>query len=224
MQPQNQQPRTGQIVFTNESGSETVTIEQAAAEPKIPEIASAAELIAFIASYNNGETPASVIIKNDFAFSDEENAAFLSINSLTTVIDGNNCTISNFNSGKPFAVATTAGSEIKNLTIAGAAALEGGDADKYVATFAGVHGGKIAGCTNKVSYTVAGIQSAGTLYVGGFAGKMAAGSEVANSTSEASIYVTTGTAGAAYVGAVAGYNEGAIKACVVNAVADEAKP
>ena len=30
-----EQPRTGQIVFTNESGSETVTIEQAAAEPKV---------------------------------------------------------------------------------------------------------------------------------------------------------------------------------------------
>lgn len=188
------------------------------------EISSAAELISFIADYNTGQTPAVAVIKNDFAFSDEENAAFQSINSLSTVIDGNNCTISNFNSGKPLAVETTASASINNLTIAGAAALEGGDADKYVATFAGVHGGKIAGCTNKVSYTVAGTQSAGTLYVGGFAGKMAAGSEVANSTSEASIYVTTGTAGAAYVGAVAGYNEGAIKACVVNAVADEAKP
>lgn len=188
------------------------------------EISSAAELIAFIADYNTGQTPAVAVIKNDFAFSDEENAAFQSINSLSTVIDGNNCTISNFNSGKPLAVETTTSASINNLTIAGAAALEGGDADKYVATFAGVHGGKIAGCTNKVSYTVAGTQSAGTLYVGGFAGKMAAGSEVANSTSEASIYVTTGTAGAAYVGAVAGYNEGAIKACVVNAVADEAKP
>ena len=192
--------------------------------PAVPEITSAAELIAFIANYNNGDAPATAVIKNDFAFSDEENAAFQSINSLTTVIDGNNCTISNFNSGKPLAVETTASASINNLTIAGAAALEGGDADKYVATFAGVHGGKIAGCTNKVSYTVAGTQTAGTLYVGGFAGKMAAGSEVANSTSEASIYVTTGTAGAAYVGAVAGYNEGAIKACVVNAVADEAKP
>lgn len=188
------------------------------------EISSAAELISFIADYNTGQTPAVAVIKNDFAFSDEENAAFQSINSLSTVIDGNNCTISNFNSGKPLAVETTAPASISNLTIAGAAALEGGDADKYVATFAGVHGGKIAGCTNKVSYTVAGTQSAGTLYVGGFAGKMAAGSEVANSTSEASIYVTTGTAGAAYVGAVAGYNEGAIKACVFNAVADEAKP
>lgn len=188
------------------------------------EISSAAELISFIADYNTGQTPAVAVIKNDFAFSDEENAAFQSINSLSTVIDGNNCTISNFNSGKPLAVETTASASINNLTIAGAAALEGGDADKYVATFAGVHGGKIAGCTNKVSYTVAGTQSAGTLYVGGFAGKMAAGSEVANSTSEASIYVTTGTAGAAYVGAVAGYNEGAIKACVVNAVADEVKP
>lgn len=192
--------------------------------PAVPEIASAAELMAFIASYNNGDAPATVVIKNDFAFSDEENAAFQSINNLTTIIDGNNCTISNFNSGKSLAVETSASASINNLTIAGAAALEGGDADKYVATFAGVHGGKIAGCTNKVSYTVAGTQSAGTLYVGGFAGKMAAGSEVANSTSEASIYVTTGTAGAAYVGAVAGYNEGAIKACVVNAVADEAKP
>lgn len=192
--------------------------------PAVPEITSAAELIAFIASYNNGNTPATVTIKNDFAFSDEENAAFQSINSLTTVIDGNNCTISNFNSGKPLAVETSASAAINNLTIAGAAALEGGDADKYVATFAGVHGGKIAGCTNKVSYTVAGTQTAGTLYVGGFAGKMAAGSEVANSTSEASFYVTTGTEGAAYIGAVAGYNEGAIKMCTVNPVADDAKP
>lgn len=188
------------------------------------EITSAAELNAFIAKYNAGETPATAVIKNDFAFSDEENAAFQSINSLTTAIDGNNCTISNFNSGKPFAVETAASASISNLTIAGAAALEGGDADKYIATFAGVHGGKIAGCTNKVSYTVTGTQSAGTLYVGGIAGKMVAGSEVANSTTEASFYVTAGSEGVAYIGAVAGYNEGAIKKCVVNPVADEAKP
>lgn len=219
-----EQPRTGQIVFTNESGSETVTIEQAAAAPKATEITSAAELIAFISSYNNGEVPVGVTIKNDFSFSDEENAAFQSINSLAIAIDGNNCTISNFNSGKPLATEVASTGAISNLTIAGAAALEGGEADKYVATFAGVHGGKITGCTNKVSYTVAGTQTAGTLYVGGFAGKMAAGSEVANSTSEASFYVTTGTEGAAYIGAVAGYNEGTIKICTVNPVADEAKP
>ena len=188
------------------------------------EITSAAELISFIADYNAGQTPAVAVIKSDFAFSDEENAAFQSINSLSTVIEGNNCTISNFNSGKPLAVETTSSAAINNLAIAGAAALEGGEADKYVATFAGVHGGVISNCTNKVCYTVAGTQSAGTLYVGGFAGKMAAGSEVANSTSEASFYVTTGTEGAAYIGAVAGYNEGAIKNCVVNPVADEAKP
>lgn len=217
-------PRVGQIVFTNESGSESITIEQAGAQPKVTEITSAAELIAFISSYNNGEVPVGVTIKNDFAFSDEENAAFQSINNLAMAIDGNNCTISNFNSGKPLAVETTSSSAINNLTIAGAAALEGGEADKYVATFAGVHAGVISNCTNKVCYTVAGTQTAGTLYVGGFAGKMAAGSEVANSTSEASFYVTTGTEGAAYIGAVAGYNEGAIKNCVVNPVADEAKP
>lgn len=188
------------------------------------EITSAAELISFIADYNAGQTPAVAVIKSDFAFSDEENAAFQSINSLSTVIEGNNCTISNFNSGKPLAVETTSSSAINNLTIAGAAALEGGEADKYVATFAGVHGGVISNCTNKVCYTVAGTQTAGTLYVGGLAGKVAAGSEVANSTSEASFYVTTGTEGAAYIGAVAGYNEGTIKMCTVNPVADDAKP
>ena len=217
-------PRVGQIVFTNESGSESITIEQAGAQPKVTEITSAAELIAFISSYNNGEVPVGVTIKNDFAFSDEENAAFQSINNLAMAIDGNNCTISNFNSGKPLATEVASTGAISNLTIAGAAALEGGEADKYVATFAGVHAGVISNCTNKVCYTVAGTQTAGTLYVGGFAGKVAAGSEVANSTSEASFYVTTGTEGAAYIGAVAGYNEGAIKNCVVNPVADEAKP
>lgn len=217
-------PRVGQIVFTNESGSETITIEQAGAQPKVTEITSAAELIAFISSYNNGEVPVGVTIKNDFSFSDEENAAFQSINNLAMAIDGNNCTISNFNSGKPLATEVASTGAISNLTIAGATALEGGEADKYVATFAGVHAGVISNCTNKVCYTVAGTQTAGTLYVGGFAGKMAAGSEVANSTSEASFYVTTGTEGAAYIGAVAGYNEGAIKNCVVNPVADEAKP
>lgn len=219
-----EQPRTGQIVFTNESGSETITIEQAGAQPKVTEITSAAELIAFISSYNNGEVPVGVTIKNDFSFSDEENAAFQSINNLAMAIDGNNCTISNFNSGKPLAIETSSTAAINNLTIVGTASVEGGEADKYVATFAGVHGGVITNCTNKVCYTVAGTQTAGTLYVGGFAGKIAAGASVEGSTSEASFNVTTATEGHAYVGTVAGYTEGTIRNCTVNAPEEALKP
>lgn len=188
------------------------------------EITSAAELISFIADYNAGQTPAVAVIKSDFAFSDEENAAFQSINSLSTVIEGNNCTISNFNSGKPLAIETSSTAAINNLTIVGTASVEGGEADKYVATFAGVHGGVITNCTNKVCYTVAGTQTAGTLYIGGFAGKIAAGASVEGSTSEASFNVTTATEGHAYVGTVAGYTEGTIRNCTVNAPEEALKP
>lgn len=188
--------------------------------PAVPEITSAAELMAFIASYNNGETPATVIIKNDFAFSDEENAAFQSINSLTTVIDGNNCTISNFNSGKAFALATTAGSEIKNLTIAGAAEVVLSDeVNLTLGTFAGTLGGTLTNCTNKVAYSVSGTATQDVVF-GTLAGNVEAGAVIDASKTEAQLNFAAGTTTNAYIGAIAGKSAGAIQNTNVLSVSD----
>ena len=139
------------------------------------EISSAAELISFISDYNAGQTPAVAVIKNDFAFSDEENAAFQSINSLTTVIDGNNCTISNFNSGKPLAVNALTGSSIKNLTIDGNATISATSKDMNVGTFVGASQAVMTNCHNKVNYVIASNHSEGYLAVGGLIGRLASG-------------------------------------------------
>ena len=139
------------------------------------EISSAAELISFIADYNTGQTPAVAVIKNDFAFSDEENAAFQSINSLTTVIDGNNCTISNFNSGKPLVVNALTGSSIKNLTIDGNATISATSKDMNVGTFVGASQAVMTNCHNKVNYVITSNHSEGYLAVGGLIGRLASG-------------------------------------------------
>ena len=188
--------------------------------PAVPEITSAAELIAFIANYNNGDAPATAVIKNDFAFSDEENAAFQSINSLTTVIDGNNCTISNFNSGKPLAVATVAGSEIKNLTIAGTTEVVLSDETSLtLGTFAGTLAGNMTTCTNKVAYTVSGTATQDIVF-GTLAGNVEAGAVIDGAKSEAQLNFTAGTTANAYIGVIAGKSAGTIQNANVLAVSD----
>ena len=184
------------------------------------EITSAAELISFIADYNAGQTPAVAVIKSDFAFSDEENAAFQSINSLSTVIEGNNCTISNFNSGKPLAVETTSSAAINNLTIAGSADVVVSDeANCALGTFAVTLGGKLTNCTNKVAYSVSGTATQDIVF-GALAGYVEADAVIDASKAEAQLNFAAGTTTNAYIGVIAGKSAGTIQNTNVLSVSD----
>lgn len=176
------------------------------------EISSAAELISFIADYNTGQTPAVAVIKNDFAFSDEENAAFQSINSLTTVIDGNNCTISNFNSGKPLVESALVGSVIKNLTIKGSATVQAIRGSFNFGTFAALLQGEMEYCQSEVNYTVTGAQTEGYIAFGGLVGRLTEG-KISNSKSIGNLVFdenfSISSEQTAYVGGLVGRNSNA---------------
>ena len=175
------------------------------------DIACAADLIAFAANYNAGKYSEDVVVTvtADFALTEEDNAAFVSIDGFTGTFDGNNKTISNFNSGKPLAAVTAAGSEIKNLTIAGTADVVLSDESPVSGTFAGRLGGTLTACVNKVSYSVSGTADV-NVYFGAIAGVVEEGAVIDASQSQASVYFTAATTTYAYVGGIAGQSAGTI--------------
>ena len=140
-------------------------------------ITSAADLNAFVAKYNAGEYSEDVVVNvaNDFAFTEDENAAFVSISEFKGTLYGNNSTISNFNSGKPLVTTALTGSAIENLTIAGNATISATTKDMNVGTFVGTSQAVMIDCHNEVNYTIASNHSEGYLAVGGLIGRLASG-------------------------------------------------
>ena len=107
-----EQPRTGQIVFTNESGSETVTIEQAAAEPKLTYhvISDAASLQDFATRVAAGETALEAQVTASF---DASSLIWVPVENYTGLLEGNGNTITGLT--QPL-FGTLAGT-VKNLTL-----------------------------------------------------------------------------------------------------------
>ncbi len=196
-----EQPRTGQIVFTNESGSETVTIEQAAAELRLY-ISDAASLQLFATRVAAGETALEAQVTASF---DASSLIWVPVENYTGIFDGNGQTItgltqplfgtlagtvnnltleSTINATATesldwgiFAKVANAGTLLENCTANGsvtytpAAALEN---DCHVAGIVGnYYGGTIKGCTNNatISFTSTGVQHSGYISVAGIVGR-----------------------------------------------------
>ena len=107
-----EEARTGQIVFTNESGSETITIEQAAAEPKLTYhvISDAASLQDFATRVAAGETALEAQVTASF---DASSLIWVPVENYTGIFDGNGQTITGLT--QPL-FGTLAGT-VKNLTL-----------------------------------------------------------------------------------------------------------
>ena len=175
------------------------------------DIACAADLIAFAANYNAGKYSEDVVVTvtADFALTEEDNAAFVSIDGFTGTFDGNNKTISNFNSGKPLMLTALTGSTIKNLTIEGNAVIATTSKDQNVGTFVGACQAVMTDCHNKVNYTVSSNHGEGYLAVGGLVGRLASG-EVVDCSSCGNIEFTSAFSSvgelSVYVGGLVGRN------------------
>ena len=107
-----EQPRTGQIVFTNEAGSETVTIEQAGAEPKVTfhAISDAASLQEFATLVAAGTTALEAQVTASF---DASSLTWTPVESYAGIFDGNNQTIT----GLTQPLFGTLSGTVKNLTL-----------------------------------------------------------------------------------------------------------
>lgn len=175
-----------------------LSFEQTGTETGV-EITTAAELIQFAKDYNSGvyagaENSLVATLMNDITFTDEDNAAFVSIgntgsNKFRGCFNGNSKTISNFNSGKALFASVNDVGIVKDLTVEGTAevAVTNDDLSKNtdkngVVTydwFGGVlvnyNRGLVQRCTTNVAYTVNVAYSVSekvTLCVGGVAARM----------------------------------------------------
>ena len=150
---ESEQPRTGQIVFSNEAGNETVTIEQAGAEPKVKYIAisDAASLKEFAACVTAGSTALEAQVTASF---DASTLAWTPVENYTGVFEGNNQTITGLT--QPL-FGTFAGT-VKNLTLESTINASAAD-DINWGIFAKVanEGALIENCTAKgaINYTPA---------------------------------------------------------------------
>ena len=150
---ESEQPRTGQIVFSNEAGNETVTIEQAGAEPKVTYIAisDVASLQEFATLVAAGATALEAQVTASF---DASTLAWTPVENYTGVFEGNNQTITGLT--QPL-FGTFAGS-VKNLTLESTINVSAAD-DVNWGVFAKVanEGALLENCTAKgaINYTPA---------------------------------------------------------------------
>ena len=180
-----EQPRTGQIVFTNESGSETVTIEQAAAELRLY-ISDAASLQLFATRVAAGETALEAQVTASF---DASSLIWVPVENYTGIFDGNGQTITGLT--QPL-FGTLAGT-VKNLTLESTIEASAADDLNWGILAKVVNGGTLETCTAKGSLTYTPSSAlANICQIGGLVGNNFGGT-ITGCTNEAT--VTMGDSG-----------------------------
>ena len=183
-----EEARTGQIVFTNESGSETVTIEQAAAEPKLTyhAISDAASLELFATRVAAGETALEAQVTASF---DASSLTWVPVENYTGLLEGNGQTITGLT--QPL-FGTLAGT-VKNLTLESTIEASAADDLNWGILAKVVNGGTLETCTAKgsLTYTPSSVL-ANICQIGGLVGNNLGGT-ITGCTNEAT--VTMGDSG-----------------------------
>ena len=183
-----EEARTGQIVFTNESGSETVTIEQAGAEPEVTclTISDAASLELFATLVAEGKTELDALVTANI---DASSLTWVSVENYTGLFDGNGQTITGLT--QPL-FGTLAGT-VKNLTLESTIEASAADDLNWGILAKVVNGGTLETCTAKGSLTYTPSSAlANICQIGGLVGNNLGGT-ITGCTNEAT--VTMGDSG-----------------------------
>ena len=145
---ESEQPRTGQIVFSNEAGNETVTIEQAGAEPKVTfhAISDAASLQEFATRVAAGETALEAQVTASF---DASSLIWVPVENYTGFFDGNGQTIT----GLTQPLFGTLSGTVKNLTLESTINATAADDLNWGFFAKVVNAGTLEACTAKGSLT-----------------------------------------------------------------------